>query len=334
MRRADFWADQTHYIDHMAPIYLALSPEVRGRFFAPVHLWDHAKLRGIDDPHPLVVPARALRGSIDTPVMVVGAFGGVKAWQSTRRPVVLLNHGAGQTFLGGHPSYSGGRGRERVALFLEPGPHAAEATRRSGVPGKVVEVGCAKLDPWHNGSRDLPSNAEPVIAFSTHWDCRVAPETRSAWWAYRDALLGLAGSYTVLAHAHPLIAAVVRPEAEAAGVEFVPHFEDVLARADLYIHDASSTGYEFASTGRPVVSINLPGYRRDAHHGLRFWDAAPGLQCDTPEALLDAVRNALTDPLEARAARAHGLARAYVACDGLASQRAADAITDLCRGAL
>ena len=48
---------------------------------------------------------------------------------------------------------------------------------------------------------------------------------------------------------------------EAHGIEYVPDFDDVLRRADVYACDNSSTLYEFASTGRPVVVLNAPWYR-------------------------------------------------------------------------
>ena len=51
-------------------------------------------------------------------------------------------------------------------------------------------------------------------------------------------------------------------------------FDEVMERSTLYICDNSSTLYEFASTGRPVVVLNAPWFRRDIEHGLRFWEHA------------------------------------------------------------
>jgi hypothetical protein len=334
MRRADFWADHPHYIDHLAPIYLALEPALRGHFWAPVNLHDHARGLGIERPELLVRPARALRPTQRRDVVVVGAYGGVLAWRPNGRQMVLVNHGSGQTFVDvDHPSYSGGRNREDIALFIEPGPHAAEATRRSGVPGIVVEAGCAKLDPWHRGERALPSNERPVVCIATHWDCKVCPETRSAFNDYLAQLATLAQDerWTLIGHGHPLILRQLVPLYDALGIETIPTFDGVLDRADLFISDGSSTLYEFAATGRPVLCLNAREFRRDVEHGLRFWDAMPGLDIWPDENLVDAVSLALTDPPEAQARRAHGLSRAYAPCDGQAARRAADAIAELCR---
>jgi hypothetical protein len=77
--------------------------------------------------------------------------------------------------------------------------------------------------------------------------------------------------------------------------------------------------YEFASTGRPVVVMNAPQYRRDVHHGLRFWDYPPGLQVDRPEQLADTIARALSDPEPARALRAAAVAETYAYTDGRAA---------------
>jgi hypothetical protein len=326
----DLWADHVHYLDHAAPIWNALPAEARGSFIVPKRLMAEAKARGVRPTCLNSIAASNIRWS--TNVMIVCAWGGVLRWRRNRRKLVLLNHGAGQTYTGGHPAYSGGEGRERVDLFIEPGPHAAEATLRTLPSANVVQVGCAKLDGWHSGVNALPVNDKPVVAFSSHWDCKVSPEAAASWHVYKDALLGLKDDYVLLAHAHPLIASKVRAAAGQAGVEFVEHFDDVLRRADVYISDNSSTLYEFASTGRPVLCLNLPSYRRDVHHGLRFWDAVPGVECDTPEELPSKLKKAFADGKATQRKRQHAVGRAYVACDGNASERAAQAIVDFCEG--
>jgi UDP-N-acetylglucosamine:LPS N-acetylglucosamine transferase len=96
----------------------------------------------------------------------------------------------------------------------------------------------------------------------------------------------------------------------------------------VYVCDNSSTIYEFAATGRPVVVLNGPHYRRDVHHGLRFWDAADvGIQVDHPRDLPDAIEEALRDPEPRRRAREAALGIVYAHRTG-AAQRAAAALTD------
>jgi hypothetical protein len=327
-RQVDVWADQPHYLDHVAPIWLALPADVRGFFLVPNRLLPATKAKGIEATPLGSLSGTTLRWSRNA--MLVCAWGGVLRWRASKRPLILLNHGVGQTHIGGHPSYSGGAGRDRIDLFLEPGPHAAEATRASLPDARVAEVGCAKLDRWHDGTLTAAENSEPVVAFSTHWNCRVVPEANASWPVYKESLLALKGRYQVIAHAHPLIAQTVRADAEAAGVEFVEAFDEVLERADLYLSDCSSTLYEFASTGRPVLCLNIDAYRRDVHHGLRFWDAVPGIQCDSPDELVNKIEEALADAAPARALRAHALRRAYAACDGQSAARAAAAVVGFC----
>jgi glycosyltransferase involved in cell wall biosynthesis len=93
------------------------------------------------------------------------------------------------------------------------------------------------------------------------------------------------------------------------GIEVVRSFDEVCRRADVYACDNSSSIYEFASTGRPVVLLNAPWFRRDVEHGLRFWAAAGiGRQVDEPEDLAEAIRCSLSEPVPSSAAAALRLA--------------------------
>jgi CDP-glycerol glycerophosphotransferase (TagB/SpsB family) len=74
----------------------------------------------------------------------------------------------------------------------------------------------------------------------------------------------------------------------------VPRFEDVCRRADVYVCDNSSTLFEFAATGRPVVLLNSAAWPKGRGPGLRFWEAAGvGVQVDRPADLGDAVQRAI-----------------------------------------
>src|SRR5690606_32784737 len=154
-----------------------------------------------------------------------------------------------------------------VRLFLTPGPHATSATLEANPGASVVEVGSPELDRWL-GHR--PS--EPLCVVSTHWDLRAAIESRSALPHYLDSLTSI--RMPLALHAHPRIRAWVEERAKQRGIEFIPTFDEVLARATVYATDCSSTLFEFAAIGRPAVVINAPSYRRGHHHGLRFWEAA------------------------------------------------------------
>jgi hypothetical protein len=238
-----------------------------------------------------------------------------------------LEHGIGQSYSNQHPAYPGGGGRRSdVELFLSPNETAAAADRRATPRARVDVVGDPRLDTLPARSRHEPGG--PVVAVSFHWDSVMVPETRSAFRHYAAWLAELAREYFVIGHAHPRARAAIAPIFARAGIPFVASFDDVCRRADLYVCDNSSTLYEFASTGRPVVVLNLPAYRRTVHHGLRFWDAAGvGINVDRPEQLVDAVGVALVDRRTAVIARRDALAIAYGYPSG-AGERAAAAIVD------
>lgn len=231
--------------------------------------------------------------------------------------VAYLEHGAGQPYSGA-AGYPGGVGRQHVGLFLSPNSTAAAADRAAYPRATVVEVGGVGLEL-------LPARepGPPAVAVSFHWECSVCPESRSAFTWYRRTLPALAERFTVLGHAHPKAARQLERAWRRMGVEWVPSFDDVCRRADAYVCDNSSTLFEFASTGRPVVVLNAPWYRRNVHHGLRFWQAASvGVQVDEPAELLGALERALDDSSLQRHLREQALRVAYTAREGAAAAAA------------
>ena len=122
-----------------------------------------------------------------------------------------------------------------------------------------------------------------------------------------------------------------------AGIEVMADFADVCRRSDLLVFDNSSVGFEFASTGRPVVCLEPYHYRRGVHHGLRFWDAIPGLVCQDRAGVPDAVsltaivERALEDPPEAQEAREQAVKLVYAHRSG-AAERAAKVLLDWAKG--
>ena len=130
----------------------------------------------------------------------------------------------------------------------------------------------------------------------------------------------------MIGHGHPRAWPTLKIVYDHWGIEKVRSFDHVMSRADCYVVDNSSTLYEFAATGRPVVVLNCPRYRRDVHHGLRFWDHIPGIQCDSPEDLPGAIELALEDPPELREIREEAVAAVYPQHDGHATDRAVEAL--------
>lgn len=285
----DLIASRPQYQHHLEPVWAALAPEVRGQL-------------GVGD-----APAALVSSAADLGV----------ASRAGYQRIAYLEHGIGQTYSGAG-GYPGGRGRGPVSLFLSPNEHAAAADHAAYPGARVVVVGDPALD-------DLPGRepGPPAVAVSFHWECWVLPETRSALRHYRAALAPLAARYPLIGHAHPKAAATLERVWSRLGIEYVASWHEVLRRADAYVADNSSTLFEFASTGRPVVVLNAPWYRRQVHHGLRFWAAASvGVQVDQPGQLEAAVGQALEDAPAQRAAREEALRLVYAHRHGAAARAA------------
>ncbi len=270
-----------------------------------------------------IAPVAALLPSGGDVALVAGYGDVVNARRSGFRRIVLMQHGVGQSFSNDHSHYPGGRGNEAVGLFLTPNEHSADRWRRAYPESSVVTVGSPRAEA-------LPARVPgggPVVAIAFHFDLYMTPETRSALAWYRDELHDLAGSFTMIGTGHPRRTDMEHVYAKA-GIEYVPDFEEVCRRADVLAFDATSVGYEFAFTGRPVVVMNAPWYRTEAKHGLRFWDAAHvGPRVDTPSALGPAIERALAGKPVDVADREDALAQVFAYRDGSA-QRAADAIRE------
>jgi hypothetical protein len=171
----------------------------------------------------------------------------------------------------------------------------------------------------------------------------VVPETRWAFPEWKDTLIWMARNkdklpFELVGHAHPRVTHFLANFWKRLGVEFVPDWQDVLDRADLYVTDNSSTLYEAAAVGIPVIALNASFYRRNVHHGLRFWDAIPGLQVDHPSDTLSTIYLALTDSPSAKKMRESAVNYAYAGADGKmlvdghATERAVEAICQLTSG--
>jgi glycosyltransferase involved in cell wall biosynthesis len=323
-RPVDFAAHTAPYVEHLAPIYRAMPPEHRGIFY--VTSWARARAVElgipedelvIDDGHPLPAGAE----------IVVASYRDLT--RARDRPVILCEHGAGQAYSNRHSSYVGGVGREPVVLFVVPNDQAAERNRRRYPFTPNAVVGCPKLDELLT----IPAPAgPPTVAISFHWRCDVAPEAGTALGDYRPVLGELrhglaAAGIDLIGHGHPGIAGELEAVYAEVGIEFVPSFVDVVRRAHLYAVDNSSTLFEFAALGRPVVVLNARRYRRGVRHGLRFWtEAGVGLNVDDPAELLPTILAALEDPDGVRRSRESSVARVYPVRDGTSARRAAAAV--------
>ena len=261
-------ASEQHYADHLLPVWLELGG------------------------NPDALNNRLGWGA--TPVLVA-------SWKDARtatrkgHPVVLMEHGAGQSYVGvDNPAYVGATNRNGVILYLAPNESAAER-HRAAHPGIPVEVvGCPKLDALTR----LPRPSSLTVAITHHWNTGIVPETVSAFPHFVSAYPALRDRFDVLAHAHP------RGTAHQAwfkrnGFRYAPTFAQVVAEATVLVVDNSSVGAEWLALDRPIVWLNDPAYRRDVHHGGRFWEwARMGLEVNDPRELPTAVAASLAcDPM-------------------------------------
>lgn len=305
----DFIASESHFFDHLIPTYNALPKKDQGAFYITNNMIDYVHSRGLADPTIFEYDEKrhVLIPDDERPI-VMSAYGILDRIVATERDFryiprfkIFTEHGAGFSFSGDNPqyamnpSYAGGTGeRQYVNLFLDVNDYVSRRNlyRYPTIPSVII--GCPKLDRWAN--QKFTMSAEPVIAVSFRWDCQVAPETTSAWRFYKDVLPSIAKRWKVIGHGHPRILPMIAPEYEKMGIEVVWDFDEVIKRADLYVNDASSTMYEFAYTGKPVVVMNSPKYRRKVNHGLRFWEYADvGVNIFEAKALEEAIENALKD---------------------------------------
>lgn len=239
-------------------------------------------------------------------------------------------------------SYSGGLGLDSVRLFLCPSEAVAWRWREVYEAPAVV-VGCPKLDRWHRNAiateqaRDFGpprTYKAPTVAMTWHWENGLVSEAQSALKHYARALPALVRQmqgrgWQLLGHSHPRSWLRRRGMWRELGVPATPDLAEVFERADLLVADNTSALYEFASLDRPVVVLNAPWYRRDVHHGLRFWDLVPGPQVDEPHELVSTIAACLADDAPWSEVRRDVVAKVYAHRDGTAAARAAAAILEV-----
>lgn len=325
--RLDVLAEEIQFVDHLAPVWKALPEVARGRFMTHFAFVRYAKTIGVD----------AVTRTDGTNPILVASLGDMKTAQRLgRTQIARMEHGSGQSYAGDprhpiahHGSYAGGAGAEAVGLFLVPNQHSADRWQNAYPEARVEIVGCPKLDELKPFER--PEGA-PIIGISVHWNWHWVPELLSAFIPYHDAFIALSKVHRVLGHAHPKAAPEVSRWFAKKAIPYAEHLAEVTDRASVFVCDNSSAMFEFAATGRPVVVMNLPDYRREVNHGLRFWDAAGvGINVERPRDLEAAVNLALQDPPEVAAAREAALDIVYARRTG-ASLRAATVLMEWMEG--
>ncbi len=290
----DFFARRSHYIDHLAPVWNALPSARRGVFVVSDDLLDYAN-KELNDPDRIKIFNRNIPLG-DNPVLTACYGDMVRAARNPARALISMEHGTGHAF--GGAAYPNGKGRrDLVNLFLMPNEYTARLSRAVR-PTRCEVIGTPKMDEWIHDILKEPKNNPQIIAIAFHWGTKGSkpPESGSAFEHYKDVLPQLAKRYRIIGHGHPLAANVYRAEFERIGIEWVGDFREVLRRADLYINDLSSTMYEFLVTGKPVIVLNAPWFRRDVHWGIRFWDYSDvGINVENPGELFSALDRTLAE---------------------------------------
>jgi hypothetical protein len=327
---------RAHYVDHLAPVWLQLGEEERGRLVCgSASALAHAVALGLPGveprPHRVYPYGKATLVAGLQPTVLVASWADYRA--TGRARCAWLGHGAGQHYL--DDPVDGARWptaatRRRIDLHVLPGPDAV-ALFTAGCPDiPAVAVGCPKLDALP----PVPGpGAHPTVAITFHWEPRrCAPERRSAyphWAAAIQELPAIARKrgWRLAATCHPKAVAHLQPALDAAGWPFTD-LDTILHTADVLVGDNTSALFEAAAIGIRPVLLNAPWYRRDVEHGGRFWQRGDiGIQVSNGRSapLARAIDDTLQDdPLaDQRAASCTGV---YAAVDGHAAERAATAL--------
>lgn len=286
--------------------------------------------------------ARPPRGEA---LVVVASYGDMRMTRHRRH--VLVEHGAGQAYQGiDHGGYSGGRDRDSAVLFVCPNAVAAgRNAKRYPDAGSVIAaprveaLRSVRRSARHGGERNGdPEPAEqrdagPAVALSFHWP---SPAARASGTALRFYVEGLpaavdalrASGVEVLGHGHPRAASRMRRLWARMGVEWVGDFAEVVARADAYACDNSSTMFEAAACGIPVVVLESPDYEGEASWPRFAIGCALGPRIWSADLLPQAVLTALADPEPLRTPREWAARQVFPEVEGSAV-RVAEALAAL-----
>lgn len=305
-QKADVLATEEQYIVHLLPVYVELLSRARaGYIFVPPTLYRFAhrllKENNVDVNYLVTYSndrelcATMVKRSGPVLVSSMGDYNVALAWN---RPLVLFEHGAGQTYGGRGVSFVGGVGRERASLIVVPRENLVELSMKKYPRIAHSAAGCPKLDWYINKPHG------DAVCISFHWHSTFCPEADYSFPEYRSSIAELKKfcdrrHIELIGHCHPRARAEIKPFIQGLGIRFVDDFSDVCHESQIYICDNSSTIFEFAALGRPVVILNSKFYRKNVNYGLRFWDNVDcGVVVDEPKKLVDIVGKILDNEVE------------------------------------
>lgn len=307
--KIDCLAREPHHIKHAMAVWGALPDNLRGNFYTKAH--DYAES--------------------ENKLTLVSSYGDLKIVSHLGRKAIFMEHGIGLHYRTIHASYAGSlKDRECVVLRLSPNKlHAA--TERKVLKCPVVVVGVPKMDVWAGKKYSKPRRNNLTIAASFHFDATVCPETRSAWRYYIRGVSDLNHDYNVLGHAHPRLFRKLNNVYKNMSIKPEGDFEVIMRKADIYMCDNSSTIYEFAFLGKPIILLNSPLYRKNVNHegNPRFWRHADiGYNVEKPSELAKAVEWTYSNWDINRLRQKQIVKEMFTFTDGKCAQRAVDAIIE------
>ena len=208
--------------------------------------------------------------------------------------IILLEHGAGQTYRKGARVYdpSGDtRAVPSVTLYLATNDRIAEQMRPRLPNATIAVVGSPAVE--HLWWEEVASNR---ITFAVHWASPLQiPEAGTSWpWSMRilRRLHELYGD-RLLVHAHPRIAYRVERDLRRArlDIEFEPEWDRAALDTSILVCDNSSIIWEADALGIGLVLMDPPNWNPNADHGLRWgWQAEKIPRIRNTEAVKDAMR--------------------------------------------
>jgi hypothetical protein len=307
-RPAKIWAvaSETHYVDHIAPVFHAVRPSVRGSLVAmdrlhgdPWPAMERAMGRGVPAyPVPgLATPKAGVPAMGRSAILLVASQRDKLGAMTLAKNVVRMEHGSFEAYRGvTNPSFIGPDSHVGCVGALVPTMAAGQRLKQF-FAGPICSIGCPKLESATHRSPPPPGERPRVcLTFRYPGGEGVALELGSGWPAFQPALEELLkANVEVRVHAHPrawerlpdLVAFLQKHD-----VPVMLEFEDVLAWADVFLVDNSSVALEWlAVRGKGLVLMDAPAYRRFISHSLRFWELEkwPGVRNATPKTLVEVV---------------------------------------------
>ena len=349
----EFIVSERQYLDHLPQVYKALPDYLQGLFHVSGELLQKLSMAKGIPKEKIRVFHLGKENPVLTPgddVMTVAIKDArlAKECGGPRKRIYMGEHGCGQTYNSGNGSYAGGLDRGFLALCLVPGdiPYKKQIANYPNIP--CVRIGCPKLDFFKGYKKPdkILQLHEMTIGISFHYSCTVCPETGTAWpffWNSVAKLIRDNPETQFLGHAHPramngdVLTKWLQLQTECSNLKVTDDFNHILVKADLYIMDQSSTIFEFAALDKPVILMNSPHFRKNVHHGMRFWELADiGVNVEYKEDMEAAVKRAILGEMQDSysAKRKAYTQIVYSVPIGEAAQACAQAIIDFRAGKL